>query len=480
MEEQKYFIAIENKRSGPYDLKTIKMLIEKGRFTENDSVWVPEKNQWVKAYDFPPFRAIFTPAIKDRGEYFVNIKDEVKGPLHFEELKAMITAGEISPDDSIWDIHRGVWIKADKVPEVSPLFVKIKKTTYHISIGGKPIGPYTKEEIEGMLKSGEITIESYIFGGNTWQKLKDCTDFAYLKPPAMETIPEPHEDILEPPPPDTKSVIPPLEGMTISEEEELLGESEFKLEDELVLEKPVEKRPMPKIKLEAEEQTSAETLKGVEKEMVAYEGETGVGVEEEKAVQEGKKNVPEWLKDYETYKVDVNDMKLDEAYAIPTSMINENSIDMRLSEYDRFTIGKRIFAGFIDAMIVILGFFIITLILTAMNIDPFFPSNPHQYEDQITLASVYGAFFLFYLLFRDGFTSNGSIGKRISGIILIQKKKRRPCGVFRSLLRNITWLIPPLNFIDLLIVLFSGRGKRIGDSFGGTEIIETPLEGKPF
>lgn len=484
MEEQKYFIAIGNKRFGPYDLKTIKMLIEKGRYTENDLVWVKETNKWTKAFDFPPFREIFTPAIKDKGEYFVNIKDEVRGPLQFEELKALITAGEINPSDSIWDIHRGVWIKADKVPEVSPLFAKIKKTTYHISIGGKPVGPYTKEEIEEMLKSGEITTESYIFGGNTWQKLRDCTDFSHLIPPSLETITEPQEEIIAPPPPDIKST-PTPKGLTIPEEDELLGESEFRLEDEIPKEMPVEKRPIPK--MEFEEAISVETEKSEEKEGKPFEEETGVRIEEGKEeilegekVQKGKRAVPEWLKDYETYKVDVNDMKVEEAYTIPSSMINENSIDIRLTEYDRFTIGKRIFAGFIDAMVIFLGFFLVSLVLTAMNIDPFFPSNPHQYEDQITLASVYGAFFLFYLLFRDGFTSNGSLGKKISGIILIHRKNRRPCGVLRSFLRNIIWLIPPLNLIDLLIVLFSGRGRRIGDALAGTEIIETPLEGKPF
>ncbi|MGQ9705609.1 MAG: GYF domain-containing protein [bacterium] len=479
MEEQKYFIAIANKRFGPYDLKTIKMLIEKRRYTENDFVWIPETKQWVKAYDFPPFRAIFTPTIKDRGEYFVNIKDEVKGPMHFDELKAMITAGEINPDDSIWDIHRGVWIKADKMPEVAPLFATIKKTLYHISIGGKSAGPYTKEEIEEMFRSGEITIESYIFGGNTWQKLKDCTDFLHLIPPSVETLPPTQKEILTPPSNITSTIPPPGDLSTI--EDELLDEGEIKLEEELPTEILPEKKSMPSIELE--ELVSVERPESTEntKEIL----EEKIGMEREKDIlSQGKikkeRNVPDWLKDYQTYKIDVNTMKLEEAYTIPSSMIDENTIETQIKEYDKFTVGKRLFAAFVDLIILFIGFFTVSLILTAMNIDPFFPANPHQYEDQITLTAVYGAFFLFYLLFRDGFTSNGSIGKKISGIILIQRKNRRPCGIVRSFLRNIIWLIPPFNIIDLLIVFLSRGGRRIGDAIAGTEIIETPLEGHPF
>ena len=130
MEEKKFFIAISKKRFGPYDIKTIKMLVEKGRYTEDDLVYVKEIKNWMKAKDFPPFREIFIPTEKHRGGYFVNIKNEVKGPLQFDELKALVTNKTISPEDAIWDINRGVWIKADKMPEVAPLFDQIKVKNY--------------------------------------------------------------------------------------------------------------------------------------------------------------------------------------------------------------------------------------------------------------------------------------------------------------------------------------------------------------
>ncbi|RLC41054.1 MAG: hypothetical protein DRH51_04065 [Candidatus Coatesbacteria bacterium] len=489
MEEKKFFIAISKKRFGPYDIKTIKMLVEKGRYTEDDLVYVKEIKNWMKAKDFPPFREIFIPTEKHRGGYFVNIKNEVKGPLQFDELKALVTNKTISPEDAIWDINRGVWIKADKMPEVAPLFDQIKVKNYHISIGGRPVGPYTDEDIKEMILSGEITIESYIFDGNTWLKIKDSTDFSDIIPPAKkvptkeapkEEIPKLEEEIPTappiptqeepPPPPDEGIMVPPA-----PEEVELKKTPQVPDLDEELIPDLVEETPeTPSFELDEIEQLEEIT----EEEPLGADELEKEEVLEEKTEKEAR--VPEWLRDYQISKVDVGSMNPNKAFAIPTSMIDEDSIDTRLSEYGGFTRVKRIFSAFIDGIILGLGFLITTMVLTALNIDPFLPSNPNQYEDQITLISVYGAFFIFYLLFRDGFTSYGSFGKKISGIILIQSQKRRPCGIRRSFLRNIIWFIPPLNIIDMLIAIFSKRGRRLGDRLAGTEIIEAPLEGKPF
>ena len=353
----------------------------------------------------------------------------------------------------------------------------------------KKVDSSTDEDIKEMILSGEITIESYIFDGNTWLKIKDSTDFSDIIPPAKkvptkeapkEEIPKLEEEIPTappiptqeepPPPPDEGIMVPPA-----PEEVELKKTPQVPDLDEELIPDLVEETPeTPSFELDEIEQLEEIT----EEEPLGADELEKEEVLEEKTEKEAR--VPEWLRDYQISKVDVGSMNPNKAFAIPTSMIDEDSIDTRLSEYGGFTRVKRIFSAFIDGIILGLGFLITTMVLTALNIDPFLPSNPNQYEDQITLISVYGAFFIFYLLFRDGFTSYGSFGKKISGIILIQSQKRRPCGIRRSFLRNIIWFIPPLNIIDMLIAIFSKRGRRLGDRLAGTEIIEAPLEGKPF
>jgi uncharacterized RDD family membrane protein YckC len=89
------------------------------------------------------------------------------------------------------------------------------------------------------------------------------------------------------------------------------------------------------------------------------------------------------------------------------------------------------------------------------------------------LARVWNVVFLLFfigLLLRDGWRGR-SLGKLIMGLALGQRRGRLP-GYGRSILRNLFLLIPGVNLIEILLVVFSAGGRRIGDRLAGTTVVE--------
>jgi len=71
-------------------------------------------------------------------------------------------------------------------------------------------------------------------------------------------------------------------------------------------------------------------------------------------------------------------------------------------------------------------------------------------------------------LLRDGYRGR-SPGKRLLGLHL-KTGDQEACSVRRSILRNLTLLVPVLNLVDFYLVL-SGKD-RTGDRLAGTTVIE--------
>jgi uncharacterized RDD family membrane protein YckC len=72
------------------------------------------------------------------------------------------------------------------------------------------------------------------------------------------------------------------------------------------------------------------------------------------------------------------------------------------------------------------------------------------------------------LLLRDGFRGR-SIGKHLLGLRLVTGSGK-PCGYFRSIIRNLTLLIPGWNLLELILVM-AGKA-RTGDRFAKTMVTE--------
>lgn len=89
------------------------------------------------------------------------------------------------------------------------------------------------------------------------------------------------------------------------------------------------------------------------------------------------------------------------------------------------------------------------------------------------IARVWNVVFLLFLagiLLRDG-RSGRSLGKLIMGLGLRGREGGRS-GYGHSIVRNLPLLIPGINLIEILLVLFSAEGRRIGDRLAGTTVVE--------
>jgi hypothetical protein len=92
-----------------------------------------------------------------------------------------------------------------------------------------------------------------------------------------------------------------------------------------------------------------------------------------------------------------------------------------------------------------------------------------------------------YLLLSDGLFDGRSIGKRLIRLQVASAESGQPCSFRESILRNSTfglgyllWLVPWIGWIfisliealEFVLVLGSKEGKRLGDEFAKTTVIE--------
>jgi uncharacterized RDD family membrane protein YckC len=78
------------------------------------------------------------------------------------------------------------------------------------------------------------------------------------------------------------------------------------------------------------------------------------------------------------------------------------------------------------------------------------------------------AILMLLILLRDGFRGR-SLGKHLLGLRLLTPRGK-PCGLFRSTVRNLPLLIPGWNILELLLVL--GGRRRTGDYIAKTTVAE--------
>lgn len=95
---------------------------------------------------------------------------------------------------------------------------------------------------------------------------------------------------------------------------------------------------------------------------------------------------------------------------------------------------------------------------------------------------------LAYLLLGDGFFDGRSIGKKLIKLRVVSAVTNAPCTFRDSILRNSTlavgyilWIVPWFGWVFILLVsalefiliLGSRDGKRLGDEFAKTVVLET-------
>ena len=123
---------------------------------------------------------------------------------------------------------------------------------------------------------------------------------------------------------------------------------------------------------------------------------------------------------------------------------------------------KRIGAFFIDFIIITIIYEIPFFILVMLPILQ--GKNPSA--DFVMKRALIATFFAYILfVFKDVF-KNGSLGKKIMKLKIIDSESKEDATLGKRILRNITWI---LSWIEFIVYLASN--KRIGDRLAKTDVV---------
>jgi uncharacterized RDD family membrane protein YckC len=125
------------------------------------------------------------------------------------------------------------------------------------------------------------------------------------------------------------------------------------------------------------------------------------------------------------------------------------------SPYAKVGIRKRVSAAVIDASLVVIGL--------------------------VGFRTQGSALFLLvaaiYLVWRDAlFVQGQSIGKFLTGLVVIDLDTGRPCGRLQSAKRNFIFIVPGLNVVAVALegvaTFRDPQGQRLGDRIANTQVVE--------
>ena len=90
---------------------------------------------------------------------------------------------------------------------------------------------------------------------------------------------------------------------------------------------------------------------------------------------------------------------------------------------------------------------------------------------------------IWYGFTKDGRGNGQSIGKKATGLMVVNLNTGLPCTKGTSALRALLWYIPYLNgfisLVDCIMVLATKDGRRIGDHLAGTQVIAVETYNMP-
>ena len=131
---------------------------------------------------------------------------------------------------------------------------------------------------------------------------------------------------------------------------------------------------------------------------------------------------------------------------------------------------RRIAAQLVDLFFISLSYFVVALIFSFLEMNPYLP-GPDRYFYQQWFWGVIIGIGVFYFLVRDA--GGASIGKRIMGLRVVKYDNYdRAANVVNSIFRNITLLVPLLNILDIVYAFTDPKGRRVGDRAAGTVLTE--------
>lgn len=434
-----FIINVDGKTGGPFPHKMILKEIEKGRFRGNHFVWDEAKSKWVEAHRHPVFGSCFIGVAAPDAPYYVAKGGVRIGPISFSDVSRLITAGELTPDDHLWDPDGKQWVSLNEITEFAGIFEAgaapevVEPEPVPSTIPGAPIAP------------SEPTPESEVFGREPATPIpetaapKDVPSFPVPVVKAEATTGPPPEIVPLPeafPPPTDEpaptAVAPPDTGPAVTGLETSAGTVPTSMPagpatpGDIIEIPPAPTAPERKT---APGPTAAEVLpepKPVERPAV-----------ERKPVKE------------------------------ETTVIEREEV--KTFEPTKPSPVKRLVAQVIDLGFISVAFLAVLIVMTIAGMNPL-AHGPEQETYRATAYITFGVIALLYFFFRDGF-DGASIGKRVMGLKVVHGHDARPANAIHSFVRNLFLLIPILNIAELFMVFTDVDGTRLGDKTVGCTLM---------
>ncbi len=178
--------------------------------------------------------------------------------------------------------------------------------------------------------------------------------------------------------------------------------------------------------------------------------------------------------------------------------VDESSEAGHYGYYRKAGLGKRFFAFLVDTVVASLGFFLLLPVLIPRILlagNQIFRHRTYTYTytypysfnfnslpfdllaSALSVLLLAGLWAVTYHLLKDGFGRGQSLGKRFTGLMVVQLDNHKPCGFGTSLLRNLIqvflFAIPGIGvFIEPVVLSLHEKGQRLGDLAGRTQVIE--------
>ncbi|HWR40159.1 MAG TPA: RDD family protein [Patescibacteria group bacterium] len=132
-------------------------------------------------------------------------------------------------------------------------------------------------------------------------------------------------------------------------------------------------------------------------------------------------------------------------------------------DYPKVGFGRRLLACLVDGAI---GGLPLLLALALYSID-----GLEVFAGILVLIT--GCWAFFYGFCKDGFSGGHGYGKKMNGLMVVSLSTNQPCTMGKSALRALPWYIPYVGgLIELVMVLVTDKGRRLGDKFAGTQVID--------
>jgi uncharacterized RDD family membrane protein YckC len=481
-----YYLNINGNQRGPLDIAEFRELVKKKDVSQEDYVWEAKQGRWIKIKFYPELNAIFDEeatlaAAEDEG-FFINVEGKTGGPFPRDAIIKEIERGRFRGSHFVWDGVANRWLKASEHTLFSRFLVEGAKPgaakRYYLSKEGTRFGPFAYAELEEKILNREFDGSDYVWEPQIkkWVKLEEIPDFADVladvfaaepdapppmpaeqpapaapkaEPPAPAPTPTPPEMVptakpaappeapapggppgpaaTTPPPPSFGKPAPPGAPGAPEAPPPSAGPPKAEVGDLVSISIPP---PAPEKPPEGPAPPHGISVDEVEFRKVA---------DEEEAPAEEKEGP-----------------KVDRSVVL---------------DFSRPSFVRRVAAQLVDLFFISLSYFVVALLFSLLDMNPYMP-GPDQYYFQQLFWGVVAGIGVFYFLIRDA--GGASIGKRIMGLRVVKYDDYdRSANLLHSILRNVTLLMPLLNILDIIYAFTDPKGRRVGDRFAGTVLTES-------